>query len=431
MPDRDTIDPQTSASPYLGSLSALSAKSFPSTDAFVEAILALVSDQLGLRTSFLTHITPEENRNYIVAVHNDPDGCGLVAGSELPLEDTFCSAIAASGEARPLLISDTHADPTFRLHRASAASPGIRSFLGVPIVLNDGEFFGTLCAIDPESQNLTIQQADLLMVLGRIIATQIERDREAAVRAEAEAEQAALYRAAQNAIREREALLSIASHELKNPLTALLGYAHLLQRRTVRETTLPERDKRAVDTIVAQAERMNRMLTDLLDISRLESGQFTLEQLPLDLSTLVHAVVDEVVPTLVRHRVIIQDADSLIMVVGDDDRLAQVFRNLLSNAIKYSPHGGLVSIAIAAQDDQACVSIQDEGIGIPADALPRLFQRFYRAPNSSASTITGFGIGLYVVKEIVTRHSGTISVTSTEGEGTTFTVQLPLLASSA
>ncbi|MDP9309817.1 MAG: GAF domain-containing sensor histidine kinase [Chloroflexota bacterium] len=315
------------------------------------------------------------------------------------------------------------------MHSATAASPTVGSFIGVPIMLNDGQFFGTLCAVDPEPQELSDQQAHLLIVLGRIIATQIERDHELDARRQAEAEQARLYRAAQDAIREREALLSIASHELKNPLAGLLGYAHLLQRRATCEINLPERDQRALQAIVTQAERLNGMLTDLLDISRLDSGQFAVEQLPLDLSTLVHAVVAEVEPTLVRHTVTVQDADNPIMVLGDQERLAQVLRNLLGNAIKYSPAGGQITIQLAAEHKLACLSIQDQGIGIPEEALPNLFQRFYRAPNATGLTINGFGIGLYVVKEIVTRHGGTITVTTTEGQGTTFTMCVPLLAS--
>jgi signal transduction histidine kinase len=338
--------------------------------------------------------------------------------------------ISGSVEPTPLLINNTRADTAFQLQRASAAAPGIGSFLGVPIVLNTGEFFGTLCAIDPEAQDLTMQQADLLTVLGRIIATQIERDREIAMRTQAEAEQARLYHVAQEAIREREALLSIASHELKNPLAALLGFAHLLRRRMTGATDVSERDQQVVESIMAQAERMNRMLTDLLDVSRLDNEQFPIECLPLDLSTLVHTIVEEVRPMLTRHTVTIDDGDSPIMVAGDEERLAQVLRNLLSNAVKYSPRGGQISIVVASKDAQACLEIQDEGIGIPADALPLLFQRFYRAPNSVGYSISGFGIGLYVVKEIVTRHKGTINVASVEGEGTTFTICLPLLASS-
>lgn len=120
-----------------------------------------------------------------------------------------------------------------------------------------------------------------------------------------------------------------------------------------------------------------------------------------------------------------------MMIAGDQNRLTQVLRNLVGNAVKYTPDGGQIHIRIKSEDQRAFVSIQDEGIGIPADALENVFQRFYRAPNTSEYAISGFGIGLYVVKEIVTRHKGTIGVISTEGVGTTFTFSLPLLAAVA
>lgn len=326
-----------------------------------------------------------------------------------------------------MLIEDTQRDPNFRMHQASRASPGIGSFIGVPIVLADGRFYGTLCAVDPAPQRLTLQQAELLVVLGRIIATQIERDHELSVRRQAEAEQSRLYQAEQQAVREREALLAIASHELKNPLAALLGYAHVLQRRMQKNPDTSDRDHQALKTIVAQAERLDRMLTDLLDVSRMDNGQFVIEQSPVDLSTLLHQAFEEARPAAPQHRIAVEDADLPIIVNGDAERLLQVFRNLLNNAVKYSPAGGPIDIRIEYGPSQAHVSIRDEGIGIPDSALPSLFHRFYRAPNGVARSINGFGIGLYVVREIVTRHGGTISLTSAEGVGTTFTVSLPRL----
>ena len=297
----------------------------------------------------------------------------------------------------------------------------------MPLVLSNGEFFGTLCAIDPAAQTLTMQQADMVVVLGRMIATHIERDREIASRRAAEAEQARLYQLAQDAIREREALLAIASHELKTPLTAVVGYAHLLQRHLRGAPHASERDLRTVDTMVAQATRLDRMLTNLLDLSRFDREDVPHAQRPVDLATLVRALVEEAHPAPTEHTVTIMGGDGPIMVAGDADQLAQALRNLLSNAIKYSPGGGQVRIALATDGAHARVSVEDDGIGIPADALPHVFQRFYRARNDVGHAIEGFGIGLYVVQQIVTRHGGTITVTSTEGAGATFTIRLPVL----
>ena len=301
----------------------------------------------------------------------------------------------------------------------------------MPILVEDGRLFGTLCAADPEARHLTSQQAALLVVLARIVATQIERDRELVARTEAEKRIEQLYLAEQEAVREREALISIASHELKNPLAALLVYAHVLKRRIFRDKGANGRDQEAIEGIVEQDERLNAMLGELLDISRLDRDQFIIERVSLDFAELVQRVVAEMQPMFEEHTVVVTVCQKPLLVLGDRGRLAQVVHNLLTNAVKYSPAGGQIELRIEHVDDQACLSVRDEGIGIPASALPHLFQRFYRASNGAAKSINGLGIGLYVVKEILTRHDGSISVESSEGEGSTFTVCLPVLRSSA
>lgn len=294
----------------------------------------------------------------------------------------------------------------------------------MPIFTEHGQLYGTLCAVDPEVHELTAQQADLLVVLARIVATQIERDRELAARTAAE-------QRSQEAVREREALISIASHELKNPLSALLVYGHVLERRMSRDSRAHPRDQEAIQVIVEQGERLNTMLGELLDISRLDHDQFTIERTTLDFTDLVQRVVADMQPLFEEHTVVVTIAEGPLVVGGDAGRLAQVVHNLLTNAIKYSPAGSNVEMRVAAVEDQACLSVHDQGIGIPTSAMPHLFQRFYRAPNGTAQSVNGLGIGLYVVKEILTRHGGSISVESTEGQGSTFTVCLPILRSAA
>jgi K+-sensing histidine kinase KdpD len=237
---------------------------------------------------------------------------------------------------------------------------------------------------------------------------------------------ARLYQEAQEAIQIRNQFLSIAAHELKTPLTALSGQAQLLQRRLSRGEQTPERLMRSLAIIGQQADRLDTMMRTLLDVGRLERGQFVLEPQILDLVELVGRVVDEVRPDLEHHTLIYEQADDRILVNGDPLRLEQVVHNLVGNAVKYSPTGGAVTVRIERQVEAALLSVSDEGLGIPAGALPQLFQRFYRAENVAAQHISGMGIGLYVVREIVTRHGGTVDVTSTEGAGSTFTVRLPL-----
>ena len=127
-----------------------------------------------------------------------------------------------------------------------------------------------------------------------------------------------------------------------------------------------------------------------------------------------------------QHTIELTGQDEALVVIGDELRLEQVLHNLIGNAIKYSPSGGLISVGLERQDGMACLSVSDRGLGIPAHALPHLFERFYRADNVDEQHISGVGIGLYVVNEIVTLHAGTVTVESTEGQGSTFRVFLPL-----
>jgi PAS domain S-box-containing protein len=240
---------------------------------------------------------------------------------------------------------------------------------------------------------------------------------------------AQFYRQAQEAIHSRDTFLSIASHELRTPLTSLLGNAQLLKRRMDREGTFSPPYIRAIEVIVEQASRLNRMIAALLDISRIETGQLAIERQPMDLGALVHRVVIEVQASLQKHTVEYRAPEDILLVHGDELRLEQVFQNLIANAIKYSPSGGSVVIRVEQQENRAYVIVSDQGIGIPPQEVPNLFQRFYRASNADAQYMSGMGIGLFVVKEIVTLHSGGVTVASREGEGSTFTVWLPLYTS--
>ncbi|GAB4191949.1 MAG: hypothetical protein OHK0022_05880 [Roseiflexaceae bacterium] len=231
---------------------------------------------------------------------------------------------------------------------------------------------------------------------------------------------------AQEAVRTRDAFLSIAAHELKNPLTVLLGNAEMVARRASQTGATSERDQHALANMVDQAKRLNRLITLLLDVSQLETGQLRLTQERLDLAALVRRATGESASNLSTHQLVCQIPDTQIMIRGDELRLQQVFENLISNAVKYSPAGSVVTIELGTRDQQAVVTVRDQGIGIPADALPRLFQRFFRARNAEDQPVKGIGVGLYVVREIVSLHGGSITVQSQEGAGSTFTVCLPL-----
>lgn len=307
---------------------------------------------------------------------------------------------------------------------------------------------GSTCPVEERAALMRDAQGAILgvVLVGRDVterqAAEVERAtllaREQATRHAAEAG-AAQYRAlaeanarlasdAQRALAVRDQFLSIASHELKTPLTGVLGSAQLLQRRLARSDNLSAANARTLRTMLDQGMRLNRMIGSLLDVSRIETGQLSIEAAPLDLSALLRRIVEEVQPTLDQHTLTLSVPTDPLWISGDALRLEQVFQNLIGNAIKYSPAGGPILVQVAAQGSEACVQVRDSGIGIPTAALPHLFQRFYRAANTAQAGISGIGVGLFVVREIILLHGGRVDVSSQEGTGSVFTVALPQAA---
>jgi PAS domain S-box-containing protein len=254
----------------------------------------------------------------------------------------------------------------------------------------------------------------------------VDLAQELADRAALSLENARLYREAQEAVRMRDAFLSIASHELRTPLTILMGQIQLLERRLRASQHLDPRNDRSITTVVNQAGRLNKLISALLDVSRLERDQLQLDVTSLDLRALLQQLVEVFRLDLMQHTLNLHVPDDPVIIPGDELRLEQVFQNLIQNAIKYSPAGGNIEVHLGRHDRHAVVSIRDEGIGIPAADLSSLFSRFFRAGNVATKNIGGVGIGLFVVREIVQLHGGHIDVDSIENAGSTFTVSLPV-----
>jgi signal transduction histidine kinase len=238
--------------------------------------------------------------------------------------------------------------------------------------------------------------------------------RVAAARAQAEA-----------AVLAREELLAVVAHDLKSPLTGIKMGAEVAVRRLERsEAPVDERVRTILDEMATSAQHMAGVLDDLLDAAQLEAGQLLrLYREPTRLLDLVETAARAHQRVSPRHEIrVVATADP----VGDWDprRLARVLDNLLSNAIKYSPAGGEVTVEVSEPDaTHAAVSVRDQGLGIPAADLDRLFENFFRASN--VSHIAGTGIGLAGARRIVDLHGGTLTVQSQEGHGSTFTVRLP------
>lgn len=216
------------------------------------------------------------------------------------------------------------------------------------------------------------------------------------------------------------------SHELKTPLTSIQGFAQAILEEAA---DTPEKRKQAAEIIYNEAGRMHRMALDLLDLARLEAGTADLKMSAVDLKALLQNVVARFTPQAQIADIHLQlnTPANLPSLFGDGDRLAQVFTNLIDNALKFTPANGQVTLSVASAGEEMEISITDSGSGIPREALPRLFERFYQVDASRAGGEGhGAGLGLAIVKEIIEAHGGRISVRSELGHGTTFVIHLPL-----
>jgi signal transduction histidine kinase len=220
----------------------------------------------------------------------------------------------------------------------------------------------------------------------------------------------------------KDDFISMASHELRNPLTALKLQTTLLHRQLARQGTLDQAP--ALANMETQIKKVIRLVEELLDVSKIQAGRLEYAWEPVDLDALVREIAETMQQTHPSHSILVRGAVQASL-IGDPDRLGQVFTNLLSNAIKYSPHAQTVETELFASNDVVTIRVTDHGQGIPREQRDKIFERFYRISGPKQRGIAGLGMGLYIVAEIVKGHGGTLTVESTVGEGSTFTVTLP------
>jgi two-component system CheB/CheR fusion protein len=235
----------------------------------------------------------------------------------------------------------------------------------------------------------------------------------------------------------QDEFLALASHELRTPLTAVQGSLELMINLLPPESH-DERPRRLADLALRNARRLGVLVQDLTDVTRLQSGKLVLTCQAVDLVVLVTRVVGDM-QDLARGQTVHLDVgtgplgvcNTPLLVYGDAGRLEQVLLNLLSNALAHAAAATPIEVRLRRVDDEVELQVQDYGRGIAAAALPRLFTRFYQVARPDRPSQGGLGLGLFICRELVTAHGGRIGVRSTEGEGTTFTVWLPLLHSEA
>jgi len=221
----------------------------------------------------------------------------------------------------------------------------------------------------------------------------------------------------------RKDFVANVSHELRTPLTAIKGYVEAL--RDDPKVDLQQR-QRFLEIIETHADRLNLIITDLLLLSKIESGQIPMKQEPVELAPLFDRTLALLSHHINRkqHKIVLNVSPALPSVLGDEERLGQVFLNLLDNAIKYTPDQGTITIAAGEKEGTIEINIEDTGIGIPPKDLPRIFERFYRVDKARSRELGGTGLGLAIVKHLVEAHRGTVLVESS-GKGSRFTITLP------
>ena len=218
--------------------------------------------------------------------------------------------------------------------------------------------------------------------------------------------------------RARQAFLAMVTHELRAPLTAILGHAQLMEHRATYHAA-------SMMIIISEAQRLKRLLADLLDVTSLAAGQPRLRWSVVDLTALAHEAAAGAMVVTPSHPVRLEGPPGPLIGRWDADRVGQVLQNLLSNAGKYSPPGSEILVRVADQGDHTVVSVTDHGMGVAPTDLPRLFEPFYRTAAAAESAVTGLGLGLHICKVLVEAHGGRIWVESVLDHGTTVFFSLP------
>jgi PAS domain S-box-containing protein len=223
--------------------------------------------------------------------------------------------------------------------------------------------------------------------------------------------------------RRKDEFISIASHELKTPVTSLKGFTNLFQRHLTKQAD--EKTLHYLNRMDSQLNKLTKLIADLLDVSKMQTGQLTYQEETFDLDALVKETVENLQAATPTHQLFIETAGA-VQVTGDRDRIGQVLINLLTNAIKYSPQADKVIVHLASDQQKAIVSVQDFGIGIAESHHDKIFERFYQVADPEERTFPGLGIGLHLSCEIVKRHGGNMWVESSKGNGATFYFTIPL-----
>jgi PAS domain S-box-containing protein len=383
----------------------------------IDATTLLTGAQYG---SFFYKITDETESGTILAAHSGPKR-QVLENLELPKTSDICGkSVRSNGIIR---IDDAKTDPRYSKTSPYCGIPAdelpVISYLAAPVISRSGEVLGGLFFGHQREAEFTERDERIVEGLAAQAAIAIDNALlyELSQREKTKAEMAS---------RTKDEFLATVSHELRTPLSAILGWAHLLMRTGLNDTVRIQ----AIDCIERSAKLQSQLIEDILDVSRIITGNLRLNHAPVDMAEIVNAAVESVQLTAeskgVQLQVFIDPVTRLVN--GDVVRLQQVVWNLLTNAIKFTPTGGQVQLILERSEPDVRIVVSDTGQGISADFLPYVFDRFRQADGSSTRRHGGLGLGLTLVRHLVELHGGTVEASSQgEGRGSTFVVTIPLM----
>jgi len=373
----------------------------------VPALLQVVSSLTGLRFAAVARVTSD---SWTACAVHDGLNFGLTAGSELDVATTLCSVVRDSG--RTVVINHASTDPLFCEHQTPKMY-GFESYISVPIFRAGGEYFGTICALDPLPAMVNDPKIlATLALFAELISSQLE-----AQEREQKAQNALLD--ARETAELREQFIAVLGHDIRNPLSSIRMGVETLMRRSQNE-----RDAGILGRIHSSSQRIAGLIDDVLDLARGRLGggiPVAIEPAPALAQVLGHVVAE--VQSAHPEQQIRWSTGPLEPVHCDTARVSQVLSNLLANAVQHSEPGQPVTASASMRGGVFELRVENYGPPIPEDVFPRLFQPYYRGPEGSPRS--GLGLGLYIVAEVARSHHGDVDVTSSRENGTVFRVRFP------
>lgn len=365
-------------------------------DTLLERIVRLATDLNDAEEASILLYDPKKQQLYFQA-STDKANADQLRGIIVPAE-SIAGWVALNRE--PVIVDDVHQDSRFFQNVEQMLKFKTRSIVAVPMITKD-KLIGVLEVLNKRSDTFSVLDQEILMVLAGQAAIAIENTR----------------------LFQQSDLIAELVHEIRTPLGSIYTITHLLQRQGI-----PETQRIALaQTIQSETQRLNELVTSFLDLARLESGRLAFHPATFDAAELLNECF-EVIRSRAGERGIrlkIDVSPDLAQVTADRDKIKQVLLNLLNNAVKYNRPDGSILTRLWNEPGQVWFSVEDTGLGIPVDLLPRMFEKFFRARPDDPTT-PGTGLGLYICKKIIETHNGQISIESQDDVGTTFKFFLPV-----